>query len=84
MKPIMIAMVLFAGGIWAADAVADRAAIEKTVAALNTWPAPANLFTADFDGRAELFRLSQNPQVVAGEGKPTIEISKEPWGRGDE
>jgi hypothetical protein len=67
MKPIMIALFLCAGGAWAADEVADRAAIEKAVATLGA-------FTADFDGRAELARMAQS------DPNPSVVISKEPWG----
>ena len=80
MKAIILAMFLCGGGAWAADEVAERAAIEKTIAALSVWPVRANLFTADFDGRAELARLTQSSQIVPGDAKPSVEISKEPWG----
>jgi hypothetical protein len=56
MKSILLA-VLFSSGVWAADEVADRAAIEKTIAALSVAPVREDLFTADFDGRAEMARL---------------------------
>jgi hypothetical protein len=73
MKSIMLALVL-AGGIWGADEVSDRAAIEKTIAKLNFSPVPAGLFTTDFEDQAELARF-RGP-APAGE----LVISKEPWG----
>ncbi|MGA3189576.1 MAG: hypothetical protein ABSF22_20920 [Bryobacteraceae bacterium] len=79
MRSIIFAVVLFAGAA-GAEEFADRAAIEKTISALNVWPVRADIFTADFDGRQELARLAQNPQVVAADAKPSVEISKEPWG----
>jgi hypothetical protein len=57
MKSIMLALFLSAGGAWAADEVADRAAIEKTIAALNVWPARPSLFTADFEDFDTLTRV---------------------------
>ncbi len=79
MKSILLA-VLFAGGVWAADEVADRAAIEKTIGALSVAPIREDLFTADFDGRAEMARLTETPRMVETDAKPTVVISKEPWG----
>jgi hypothetical protein len=79
MKSIMLA-VLFASGVWAADEVADRAAIEKTIGALSVAPLREDLFTADFDGRAEMARLAETPRMVEADAKPTVVISKEPWG----
>lgn len=79
MKSILLA-VLFAGGVWAADEVADRAAIEKTIGALSVAPIREDLFTADFDGRAEMARLKETPRMVETDAKPTVVISKEPWG----
>jgi hypothetical protein len=79
MKSIMLA-VLFAGGVWAADEAADRAAIEKTIGALSVAPIREDLFAVDFDGRAELARLAETPRMVETDEKPTVVISKEPWG----
>ena len=79
MKSILLA-VLDAGGVWAAEEAADRAAIEKTIAALSVAPVRADLFTADFDGRAEMARLTETPRMVESDEKPTVVISKEPWG----
>jgi hypothetical protein len=73
MKSIMLALVL-AGGIWGADEVSDRAAIEKTIAELNFSPTPAGLFTTDFENQAELARF--RGRAAVGE----LVISKEPWG----
>lgn len=68
MKSILLVTVLLAtGSAWAADEVADRASIEKVVASLNA-------FTADFDSRVEL------AQAMKADPKPTVLISKEPWG----
>ncbi len=75
----MLATALLSGPIWADDA-ADRASIEKTVAALNEVPIRAAIFTADFDGRAELQRLLETPKDASGEAKPSVIISKQPWG----
>ena len=81
MKSIMIALVLFAGGIFAADEVADRAAIENTIRGLSVTPVRAGLFTSDFDDR--------QPDPPAGAGaipvvidgaSGTVVISKEPMG----
>lgn len=63
MRRIVISLALFAGFAWA-DEVADRAAIEKTVAGLNVFPPRADLFTADFDGREELLRLRRTSILI--------------------
>lgn len=83
MKSIIIASVLLGCAAWAADEASDRTAIENAVRLLNVTPAPAGLFTADFD-RSELAALGTT--VPAGipitvEGAPgTVVISKEPMG----
>jgi hypothetical protein len=59
MKSIMLTFFLSASGAWAADEAADRAAIEKTVAGLSSFPMREDLFTADFDGREELRSLQR-------------------------
>ena len=86
MKSIMIASVLFAGGIWAADEVADRAAIENTIRVFSAMPSRAALYTSDFD-RDELVRFGKAATPDNGgipiivEGAPgTVVISKEPMG----
>lgn len=56
MKSIALALVLFTG-LARADEVTDRVAIVKTINGLNVFPMPAALFTADFDGMAEIVRL---------------------------
>lgn len=75
----MLAAVLLSGSIWADD-TADRAAIEKTVAAFNESPIRTAIFAADFDGKAELQRLWETPKDAAGEAKPAVIVSKQPWG----
>jgi hypothetical protein len=89
MKSIIIASVLFAGGLWAADEVADRAAIENIIGAFSVMPARASWFTSDFD-QAELERLGKAPAPEGGgipvkiEGVPgTVVISKQPMGEAD-
>lgn len=82
----MIASVLFAGGIWAADEVADRAAIENTIRVFSAMPSRAALYTSDFD-HDELVRFGKAAPPDDGaipitvEGAPgTLVISKEPMG----
>lgn len=85
MKSI-IALVLFAAGVWAADEVADRTAIENTIRVFSIVPLRATLYTSDFD-QEELARFGKSPAPpnggipVAIEGVPgTVVISKEPMG----
>jgi len=69
-----------------ADEAADRAAIERTIAALNRAPRPSALFTAD--ASSELDRLANGKPVsfeplLASEDPalhPTVTISHELWG----
>jgi hypothetical protein len=89
MKSIIIASVLFAGGVWAADEVADRAAIESTIRAFSLMPGRAGLLTSDFD-QEELARYGKTPAAEGGaipiviDGVPgTVVISKEPMGEAD-
>jgi hypothetical protein len=89
MKSIMIASVLFAGGVWAADEVADRAAIENTIRAFSLMPGRADLFTSDFD-REEQVRFQKTVSTDSGaipitiDGVPgTVVISKEPMGEAE-
>jgi hypothetical protein len=84
MKSI-IALVLFAGGVWAADEAADRTAIENAIRVFSISPLRAS-FTSDFD-QEELARFKKTPAPpdggipVAIEGVPgTLVISKEPMG----
>jgi hypothetical protein len=86
MKSILIASVLFAGRIWAADEVADRAAIENTIRVFSAMPSRAALYTSDFD-HDELVRFGKaiapdNAGIpITVEGAPgTVVISKEPMG----
>jgi hypothetical protein len=86
MKSIIIVAVLLAGGILAADEVADRAAIENTIRALGVLPVRAGLFTSDFD-HDEIIRLGKAPASENGtipitvQGMPgELVISKEPMG----
>jgi hypothetical protein len=85
MKSI-IALVLFAGGVWAADGAADRTAIENTIRVFGIAPLRAGLYTTDFD-QEELARFGKSPAPADGgipiaiEGVPgTVVISKEPMG----
>jgi hypothetical protein len=86
MKSIILAAVLFAGGLWAADEVADRAAIENTIRLFNLSPSRAGLFTDDFD-RSELAGFPTAPAAGTGSIPVTVDgvpgevvISKEPMG----
>jgi hypothetical protein len=86
MKSIMIATILWAGALFAADEVADRAAIDKTILALNTGPVIPDLYTAEFD-RQELARFGKAASTDSGAipitvgGKPgELVISMEPMG----
>jgi hypothetical protein len=65
--------ILAASAVWA-DEAADRAAVEATVAALNT-PPVSNVFTADFPNTAELQRFRD--EAVPG---VAVVVSKEPMG----
>ena len=86
MKSILFASVLFAGGVFAADEVADRAAIDKTILAFSAAPLTPELYTSDFD-REELRRFGKAASADSGTipitvgGKPgELVISKEPMG----
>jgi len=86
MKSIIFASVLFAGVVLAADEVADRAAIEKTIQAFSMGPLVPDLYTSDFD-REELSRFAKAASTDSGAipvtvgGKPgELVISKEPMG----
>jgi hypothetical protein len=65
-KRLACLSLVFAASGWAEEA-ADRASIERVIAALNQTPRPVGLFTADFDGSAL-------------PGALTVTISHEPWG----
>ena len=89
MKSIMVAAVLLAGSAWAADEVADRAAIQNTIRVLSTTPERAGLFTPDFDN-AELVRFQKAYPTVSGaipvklgDVPGEVVISKEPMGEAD-
>ena len=86
MKPIMIAAILLAGRVWAADEAADRTAIENTIRALSVTPIRAGLFTSDFDDE-ELASYGKAPASESGAIPVTVQgvtgevvISKEPMG----
>lgn len=86
MKPIMIAAILLAGHVWAADEVADRTAIENTIRGLSMTPMRSGLFTSDFDDD-ELARYGKAPASESGSIPITVQgvpgevvISKEPMG----
>jgi hypothetical protein len=77
---------LVASAAWA-DETTERAAIEATVAALNTSPSRPNLFTGDFANADELQRflrlegqVIQSDGVVVGTEAATLTISSEPMG----
>jgi hypothetical protein len=77
MKSI-IALVLFAGGVWAADEVGDRTEIENAIRVFSIAPLRPSLYTHDLD-QDELARFGRIP--IAIEGAPgTLVISKEPMG----
>jgi hypothetical protein len=89
MKSIITASVFLAGAVWAADEVADRAAIQNTIRILNTTPEHAGLFTSDFDA-AELVRFQKAYPTVSGaipvklgDVPGEVVISKEPMGEAD-
>lgn len=91
MKSIMIASVLFANGVWAADEVADRSAIESMITAFSLMPGRVALYTADFD-RDELVRFGKAPAAATEDGAMpitidgvpgTVVISKEPMGEAE-
>jgi hypothetical protein len=64
----VVSLPIFAAFVWA-DEPADRAAIDRTIAALNEVPPPARVFTADADASAALARLYSS----------SVTISHEPW-----
>jgi hypothetical protein len=63
---------LIATSAWA-DVAEDRAAIIRTIAALNGPSRHLEVFTTDANAAAELDRLRQ----------PTVKISHEPWGEAE-
>lgn len=81
--------ILFTPALWA-DEVADRAAVEATISALNFTPSRPELFTSDFPNAAELQRFRPAPSLVIptlpGDGAPihteagTLVISRAPMG----
>jgi hypothetical protein len=89
MRAVLFALIFFAG-VASADEAADRAAVEKTISALNKWPADSSVFTADFDGHDALRRraiVGMCPEVwwetcgmATTRESPQVVISQEPWG----
>ena len=87
MKATILASVLFAGVILAADEAADRAAIEKTIQVFSTGPLAPGLYTSDFE-REELSRFAKAVSTtdpgaipVTVGGKPgEVVISSAPMG----
>jgi hypothetical protein len=71
----VLCLAILATAALRADEAADRAAIEATVSALNTTPAPSSIFTADFPNAAELQRFREEAVPVV-----TVLISREPMG----
>jgi hypothetical protein len=57
MRMLLCLSLFAASSVWAADAAADRAAIEKVVATLNSSPGTPGLFTDDFADNSTLIRL---------------------------
>ena len=92
MKTVLCLAILAAGAASAlrADEATDRAAIEATMAALNTATPPANIFTADFPNAAELRRVRESAPLpvvsMPGDGTTiqtsagTLVISRAPMG----
>lgn len=89
-KAILCLPLAFASFAYA-DEVADRVAIDHTIAALNDLPRRAALFTQDADASSELARLPKvRPFLVLRSAadaepsppadSPTVTISKDPWG----
>ncbi len=72
-------MVLVASAVWA-DETTGRAAIEATVASLNTSPSQPNLFTSDFANADELQRFLGQDGVVVRTEAATLTISHQPMG----
>jgi hypothetical protein len=77
-KIVLGLAIVLASAVWA-DEAADRAAIEATVSALNTSPAPSNIFTADFPNAAALQGIRQQGVAIQTPGG-TLVISREPMG----
>ena len=84
-RMILCLPLMLASCVLAADEAADRAAISRTIAALNEVPQPAGLFTDD--AVSDLGRLPEmnaiqfqpNATVVTAGGLSVV-ISREPWG----
>jgi hypothetical protein len=72
-----------ASGAWAADEAADRAAIEKVIATLNSSPGSPGLFTEDFSDYGVLISLGVYrdspsvtiPVMAPDGGRPTIHVA---------
>jgi hypothetical protein len=87
MKVLLCLPLAFAAAAWA-DEAADRASIERVIAAVNEVPAPEAVFTADSDAAAALERIWKGkslryrfgPRHGSSSGTPTVTISHEPWG----
>ena len=89
MKTALGLAILFTPAIWA-DEAADRAAVEATISALNSFPSRPDLFTADFPNAADLNGLrersgshllrapAENREIRIPAG--TLVISREPMG----
>jgi hypothetical protein len=73
-KVVLSLAVLLTSALWA-DEVADRVAIEATIAALNATPERPDIFTADFPNAAEFRRFKDENRLHA-----TVVISREPMG----
>jgi hypothetical protein len=83
MRLVLCLSILIASNAWAADEAADRAAIEKAIATLNSSPGSPGLFTDDFGDYGVLISLgvyrdspSVTIPVTAPDGvRPTIHVA---------
>jgi hypothetical protein len=84
MRALFVLPLLLAAAAFA-DETADRAAIDRAVAALNRIPSPQSIYTADASISPDLDRLWEGKRpsyrVLNGTmARPTVTISHEPWG----
>jgi len=79
---VILCLPLLLASYASADEAADRAAIDRTIAALNQQPRRTAVFTADV--YSELDRLPdvtpREVRITALSDGPTVTISHEPWG----
>jgi len=92
MSRISLIALMFAASLWA-DESADRAAIGRSIAALNEVPRRTDLFTADANSTSLLDQLWKGKRLTfrarmgldgaessATVNRPNVTISHEPWG----